>query len=124
MGGIASLNLLNHIRGVNAWAGIFPVCNVASTAANPLVKPSIDAAYPYAPTYLNDFSPVAITGDVPMLFWASPGDTVVPMASNATPCAAAAVADGGEARVIPTQGEHGDPSNYDGDTLLAFFDSH
>jgi hypothetical protein len=33
------------------------------------------------------------------------------------------VADGGSAVVVPTEGEHGDPSNFDLPALLAFFDS-
>lgn len=98
---------------VTAWALMYPVCDV-STISEPTLVASLRAAYPDGvPARL---SPVAWPGDVPVKVWASPDDTLVEKAANADRCAASV-----GARVVPTTGQHGDPSNFDGQALVDFF---
>jgi alpha-beta hydrolase superfamily lysophospholipase len=123
MGGVPSLEVMNRTSDVKAWAGIFPVCDVSTLKTNVAIQQQLHLAYPKG-VPLSRLSPIPIDGNVPMLFWASPGDRTVPAATNAAACAARVVKAGGDARVITTQGDHGDPSNYDPATLLAFFASH
>jgi hypothetical protein len=124
MGGLAGAQLVTDDppKGLRAYAGIFPVCDLSSVYAR--YQPQIEAAYGEG-TYeaLVTRSPVPFRTHVPVLMWASPTDTVVDKAANADVCAADAHAAGAPVRVIRTVGDHGDASNYDLDRLLEFFDS-
>jgi hypothetical protein len=104
MGGLDSLEVLRDVRPA-AWAGIYPVCNLRSVTGR--FGSAIDTA--------------GHVRGLPMIFWASPQDTVVPKRENTDMCAAAASRNGALVTVIPTHGQHGDPSNYQPARLLAFF---
>ncbi|MGY1639803.1 alpha/beta hydrolase family protein [Geodermatophilus sp. SYSU D00703] len=124
MGGLAGAQLVEQRRipGLRGYAGIFPLCDLSSVYDD--FAESIDAAYGSAVEgALEELSPVALGDAVPAVFWASDDDTVVDRGRNADVCAAQVVARGGSAVVVPTEGEHGDPSNFDLPALLAFFDA-
>jgi fermentation-respiration switch protein FrsA (DUF1100 family) len=123
MGGLPSLQLLGD-PGIKAWAGIYPVCNASTVVSNVDIKAQMDKAYPDAPTYLQDLSPVAIRTGKPMIFWASHDDATVPAATNTEACAADARRAGASVTVIPTTGNHGDGSNFEPTRLVEFFNSH
>lgn len=118
MGGLDGLRLTD---GAEAFAGIFPVCDLSSMARGPL-RASIAKVWGGAvPARL---SPVRVVRGrrLPMLFWASPGDTLVPKRPNTDRCAADARAAGARVEVIETVGDHGDASNFDPERLVRFFD--
>jgi alpha-beta hydrolase superfamily lysophospholipase len=124
MGGLAGARLVDsgHIAGLRAYAAIFPLCDLASVY--PGFRRSIDAAHgARVDSALDELSPVALSGAVPLRIWASPDDTTVAKDRNADVCAAEAAADGGVVTVVETEGDHGDPSNFDLPALLAFFGS-
>ncbi|MGY1692659.1 hypothetical protein [Geodermatophilus sp. SYSU D01105] len=124
MGGLAGARLVEdrRIEGLRAYAAIYPLCDLGSVYDD--YADSIDAAHgPAVADALEELSPVALGGGVPALFWASEDDTVVEKDRNADVCAAQVVADGGSATVVATEGEHGDPSNFDLPALLEFFDA-
>jgi fermentation-respiration switch protein FrsA (DUF1100 family) len=98
------------------------VCNLASIDAEGRYSAAIRAANGgTVPPAMSPVRPAPLRG-LPMRFWASPADTVVPKAQNTDLCAASATADGGRVTVTPTTGDHGDPSNFDADGLVGFFD--
>lgn len=130
MGGTASLLALRTLPDVKAWAGVFPMCNLASMYGTGLGRDEpIRRAYGGTDGDVRVALPVRspaipaaqVVQGLPMLFWASPGDTLVPKASNTDRCAALAEGRGARVRVVTTSGEHGDPSNFDRRALLAFF---
>ena len=124
MGGLAGAQLVTgrRIPRLRAYAGIYPLCDLGSVHDE--FAESIDAAFgPGVKRALDVLSPVALDGTVPTMFWASQDDTVVDKTRNADVCAAQVKADGGTAVVVPTEGEHGDPSNFDLDALLGLFES-
>jgi hypothetical protein len=59
-----------------------------------------------------------------MIVWASAGDTIVPRATNGASCVARARAAGTPATLVPTVGDHGDPSNFRPADVVRFFDAH
>ncbi|MEA2189917.1 MAG: hypothetical protein QOI73_38 [Solirubrobacteraceae bacterium] len=125
MGAFNGLQLLSTVH-VKAWAGIVPACNLRSIHALGRFAPSIRAAYgPKLAGALRANSPVRIAyrPGLPMRFWASPGDTVVPKAQNTDLCAGDARARGARVTVTSTGGDHGDPSNYDPAGILGLFAS-
>lgn len=106
MGALAAAQL-----NANAWAAIYPVCDVSSITKDSLEE-QIATVYPDgAPSNL---SPIAWP-ETPSIVWASPDDTMVSAADNAFTCAD---------DVIETEGEHGDKSNFDPERLVAFFAKH
>lgn len=120
MGGMDAMQLIDRVRPV-AWAGIFPVCNLAAEARDSRLVPSIQTAHPWGlPSHLSPVRPSRVRG-LRMMFWASYADTTVPRASNTDVCASYARSRGADVRVITTRGEHGDPSNYQPGRLAAFF---
>lgn len=124
MGGLAGAQLVtgDRIEGLRAYAGLQPLCDLASIYS--WFPDSIDAVYgPDAAAAVARLSPVRLDADVPVRLWASDADTVVTRARNAEVCAAQVRAAGGEAQVVPVSGDHGDPSHYDLPGLLAFFDA-
>jgi hypothetical protein len=111
---------------VKAWAGIVPACNLRSIYDLGRFAPSIRAAYgPKLAGALRAGSPVHIDyrRGLPMRFWASPADTVVPKALNTDVCAREARERGANVTVTTTGGDHGDPSDYDPDAVLRLFES-
>jgi fermentation-respiration switch protein FrsA (DUF1100 family) len=124
MGGSTALLAVDELPKVRAWAGVYPACNVRAVRRGGLFTESIDKAYPRR-SLLASRSPALprrLDG-LPMLFWASPDDSVVRTADNTTLCARKAERAGAKVRVITTVGDHGDPSNFDAATLVRFFDS-
>jgi pimeloyl-ACP methyl ester carboxylesterase len=134
MGGMDGTELLNHVRPV-AWAGIYPACNLHSIYVRPgeMVKGigtigpfagAIDSAYgTHVKAALRAESPVQFHGvrGMPMIFWSSPHDEVVPKVSNTDVCAAEARHEGAKVTVVSTTGNHGDKSNFDPARLLSVF---
>ena len=124
MGGLpaAQLTQRGRLPGLRAYAGIYPVCDLSSVQAR--FADSILAANGTGTAALvAQLSPVVLDGSVPIMMWASPGDTIVPSAQNAGACVDEARAAGGRAELVSTIGDHGDVSNFDLVALLAFFDS-
>ncbi|GAB3299739.1 hypothetical protein GCM10027451_01460 [Geodermatophilus aquaeductus] len=123
MGGLAGAQLVtgDRIEGLRAYAGIAPLCDLGSVYGD--FTESVDAAYGAdVDEALERLSPVRLDAGVPVRLWASEDDTVVARDRNADVCAAQVLADGGTAQVVATRGQHGDPSHYDLDGVLAFFD--
>jgi pimeloyl-ACP methyl ester carboxylesterase len=124
MGGLAAARLVadRRIEGLRAYAGIYPLCDLSSVYAD--FADSVDEAYgPGVEEALARLSPVPLDGDVPVLFWASVEDTTVDKVRNADVCAAQVLDDGGRAVVVETEGDHLDPSNFDLEAMLSFFES-
>jgi hypothetical protein len=125
MGGFDGLGLLGRVP-VKAWAGIFPACDLASVYAVGLYPGQIRGAYGAATrAALRARSPVAVDppSGLPMRFWASPDDRVIPKRQNTDACADLARRRGAQVEVTATRGDHGDASNYDAAGVLALFDS-
>jgi hypothetical protein len=57
---------------------------------------------------------------VPMRFYASPGDTVVPKAGHTDVLAALVATSARESAVVVCTGNHGDPSHFQPSDYLAF----
>lgn len=128
MGGFDGLALLDRVP-VKAWAGIFPACDLRSVYDLGLYPGQIRAAYRRSAKRLADAiaarSPIAFDppDGVPMRFWASPADRVIPKRENTDACAALARERGAKVEVTTTTGDHGDPSDYDAAGVLRLFDS-
>ena len=130
MGGFNGLQLVARDRAVKAWAGIFPACDLRSVYAVGLYPGQIRRAYHRAAkgtvdAALRGRSPTAVEPPpgLPMRFWASPEDRVIPKRQNTDACAALARRAGARVRVTTTRGDHGDPSNYDPAGVVELFDS-
>lgn len=128
MGGFNGLQILDDVP-VKAWAGIFPACDLRSVYDLGLYRGPIRAAYDRTGRRFGDAmarrSPVEFDppDGLPMRFWASPGDRVIPKRENTDACAAIARRRGARVEVTTTTGDHGDPSNYDAQGVLRLFDS-
>lgn len=120
MGGLASLQLANRLPHVKAWVGIYPVCNLATMTAR---YPDTALAWPGGTA--DRLSPVDLSAmrGLKMMFFASPGDTVVPKATNTDRCAARATAAGASVQVVETTGEHGDKSTFQPALVVSFLDA-
>jgi hypothetical protein len=122
MGGLAGAQLVDdgRIEGLRGYVGIYPVCDLSSVYVD--YRPSVDAAHgPGVEQALAALSPVGLRAAVPVLLYASEGDTRVPKDRNADVCAAQVRAEGGTVEVVQTVGDHGDPSNFDLEGMLDFF---
>lgn len=129
MGGLDGFQVLGRVA-VKAWAGIFPACDLGSVWDVGLYRGQIRAAYGLGARAsprraLRGRSPVAIDPPqgLPMRFWASPGDRVIPTRPNTAACAAIARRRGARVEVTTTRGDHGHISNYDPAGVLALFQS-
>lgn len=121
MGGLAGWQLTD-LPKLRAWAGIYPVCNLASVYRLRTYAAQIRKAFgEHLADALRRLSHPVFKRPLPVILWASPRDRVVPKSQNADECAAAARAAGGAVREIATSGDHGDRSNFDATTLVAFF---
>jgi hypothetical protein len=130
MGGFDGLALLEHDNAVKAWAGIFPACDLRAVYRVGLYPGQIRRAYGLAPNQpvdavLRARSPTAVRPrpGLPMRFWASPDDRVIPKRSNTDVCAALARRAGARVEVTTTRGDHGDASNYDPGGVVELFDA-
>lgn len=123
MGAFNGLQLLTDVP-VKAWAGIVPACNLASVYERfgDAIRRAHGAKLAEA---LRLGSPIKAEygRGLPMRFWASPGDRVVPKAQNTDLCARDARARGAKVTVTTTGGDHADNSNYDPAGVLKLFDS-
>ncbi|MGT2426634.1 alpha/beta hydrolase family protein [Amnibacterium kyonggiense] len=120
MGGLATMQLARTVPDVRAATAWFPVCDIR-TMRERRFQATIRAAWrgrSRAP-----ISPVRV-GDTPLTVWASPEDTTVDAATNAAVCVAEAKASGAPVTYIQTSGEHGDPSNYQPDVVVRFFEKY
>ena len=129
MGGLDGFQILGRTP-VKAWAGIFPACHLASVWDRGLYRDQIRAAYGLTATQspratLRGRSPVSVDppAGLPMRFWASPGDRVIPTRPNTAACAAIARRRGARVEVTTTRGDHGHISNYDPAGVLRLFES-
>ncbi len=131
MGGLSSLLALaeRRIPGVVGWLGVYPVTNLRSMFDGGFTQ-QVRNAYSLA----NDGEYAAKTAGhdpnlmdagafrgVPMRFYASPADTLVPKATNTDLFAAKVATLAPEATVITASGEHGDQSHFQPSDALAFF---
>ena len=129
MGGLDGFQVLGRVA-VKAWAGIFPACHLASVWDVGLYRGQIRAAYGLSARAsprgaLRGRSPVSIDppAGLPMRFWASPDDRVIPTRPNTAACAAIARRRGARVEVTTTRGDHGHISNYDPAGVLKLFES-
>lgn len=121
MGGLAGMQLGNRLTAARALVGIYPVCDLRTMLRHRSFTAAIAAAW--AGRGAEAVEPVA-PARLPTMVWASAGDTVVPRASNGASCVARARAAGTSATLVPTAGEHGDPSNFQAAAVVRFFDAH
>ena len=122
MGGLDALQLIPRER-ITAWAAIYPVVDIRSIART-LPRPDAEIRRASSVATLSP-ARVADARGLPMIFWASPHDTLVRKRLNTDVAAAEASHDGAHVTVLstigPTIGQHGDPSNFQPGRLLAFF---
>jgi pimeloyl-ACP methyl ester carboxylesterase len=122
MGGLASLQLIDTLPDVAAWAGIYPVCNLDSVAAT---FPAALDAYGVAEwVSIPELSPVIPAGvdGLPMLFFHSPNDHAVPMDTNTTECSRIYEQNGAAVEVVQVIGDHGNQSAFQPERMVAFLD--
>lgn len=128
MGGITMLNSITQraLDGAKGWIGISPVCNLGVALTSPELGWRARFAWKYeAPEVVADHDPMQTTkvtalSGLPMLFTASPGDTVVPIAEHTTACAQRFTAAGAVVSVLPTNGDHADVRTYPAKAILGF----
>jgi pimeloyl-ACP methyl ester carboxylesterase len=115
MGGLSALRLIAHLP-VRAWVGIYPVCSLRSIVRRGGYDESIADAHGgevrRAVARLSPALPRRGLRGLPMRFYASEADTVVPKGVNADRCAALARRRGARARVVQARGDHGHPSHF------------
>jgi acetyl esterase/lipase len=133
MGGLDSLLSLSEgkIPAVRGWLGVYPVCNLANLYTNAGFTGLINTAFGITGTgtltYANltfGHDPLLKWGNVfrnvPMRFYASAADTLVPKSSNADLLAALVLGSTRENSVVVCSGNHGDPSHFQASDWLAF----
>lgn len=134
MGGIVTWNAISHgaLKPLAA-VGIYPVCNLADMYTKDVFRPTIQTAYGFtSPSgYLSatrGFDPIldppSTFVDIPIQIWASRSDRIVVRSRNEDPFAKAINAAGGSVTIHTSQGDHGDPSNFDAHAVIAFFYAH
>ena len=133
MGGLDGLSAIAQGKiKVVGWLGTYPVCNLANLYALGGFTGAINTAYGITgvgiATYANKTwgnDPALKQGfnwrHIPMRFYASSGDTVVPKANNTDVLAALVAGSCRESTVVACTGNHGDPSHFDATSYLAFF---
>lgn len=125
MGGLSSLQTV-AARQIPAagWAGIYPVCSIENLHGLGRFAKIIEQAHggpgKWAPRDPVGLPPESFKG-VPMRFYASYGDTIVPQGPNTDAMAARVKAAAAECEVIECQGDHGHPSHFQSADLIAFF---
>ncbi len=132
MGAVASLNAIHKLLyPISAWVGIYPVCSLADQYAFVAGHTTqINTAYgiPGSGTYAAQtagFDPLLAEADkfsgVPMLFFASEGDTLVRKAQN-TDALVSHLASYAQTQVVVHTGDHGDASAFQPTAVADFFD--
>lgn len=129
MGGLASLvGISQGAFQADGWAGIFPACSLAQPYAGSFTA-VIKTAYGIASDGSDYASktaghdPVLMSGSLftlPMRFYASTADTVIPKASHTDVMAALVAATTPESTVVACSGDHGDPSHFQPTDLVDF----
>jgi pimeloyl-ACP methyl ester carboxylesterase len=133
MGGIVTWNAISHgtLKPL-AVVGIYPACNLAAMYTNSVFVPTIQTAYGFTSSEgyaaaTNGFDPMLTRPStfvrMPIQIWASNSDHVVVRSQNENPFASAINAAGGSVIIHTSQGEHGDPSNFDAPAVISFFSS-
>lgn len=125
MGGLSLPGVVSGVRATAA-AAWYPVCNMASVITAGRFNDKIARAYGGSLEPPAGLSPVSFAAQpsLHLAIWASPADTVVPKAENADVCASQARAAGIQVVEVPTTGDHGDPSNFQPDNLVTFFNQY
>lgn len=134
MGGLSGLLCVaDGTIPVAGWYGIYPVCSLADMWADGLgtYADAIKAAYGIAPDG-SDYvaktaghDPLLLAGslyDIPMRFTASPDDTVVDKTANSDAMSALVADYTPEETVVACTGNHGNPSHFQPDDVIAFID--
>lgn len=133
MGGVSGLLTFaaGTIPNVKAWAGIYPVCNLAESYSHvvPSFSGQIDTAYdiPGGGSYAAQTSghdPALLASSTwnskYLRFYASAADTSVPKADH-TDVIAANASGATEASVAVCTGNHGDSSHFQPSDLISFY---
>ena len=133
MGGIVTWNAVSHgTLNPRAVVGIYPVCNLAAVYTEHAFVPTIEAAYGFdsAAGYAaatRGFDPMLTSPsafvDFPIQIWASYSDHSVLRWQNTDAFARTINAAGGRVIIHSSQGNHGDPSNFDAPAVISFFSS-
>jgi fermentation-respiration switch protein FrsA (DUF1100 family) len=134
MGGIVTWNAIS-LGAVKPLAvvGIYPVCSLANMYTNSVFAPTIQSAYGFnSPqrysTATAGFDPLLTPAHTfagfPILIWSSYSDHAVSRSKNEDLFSAAINAAGGSVTLRTSQGDHGDPSNFDAAAVISFFSSH
>ena len=133
MGGLDTLSAIAQGKfPVSGALLTYPVCNLANLHLLGVYTSAINAAYgitgagiyTYAnQTYGMDPCLKAATAyrDIPMRFYASAGDTVVPKANNTDVLRAIVANSRAESTVVLCTGNHGDASHFQPSDYVAFF---
>lgn len=135
MGGMDGLLVLaqNKVQGVVGWLGTYPVCNLANLYGLGTYTGSINTAYGITGAGIQTYAHQTRGNDpslgfgglafrnVPMRFYASPSDTVVPKANNTDPFKAFVQSSTRESVVVVCSGNHGDPSHFQPTDYVSFF---
>jgi hypothetical protein len=141
MGGITGFNAIAHcqnlnIYNVNAIVGIYPTANLEALYNNGTGSLAPDIATAYGITDSSQFQTKTSGYDplndndgkgfarIPMLFWSSYGDTVVPRISNSDAWSAKMNGLGGNVVVNTSTGNHGDTSNFVPSAVVDFFNKY
>jgi pimeloyl-ACP methyl ester carboxylesterase len=131
MGGLSSLRCVLEacVPDIDGWIGIYPVVDqrtmVDASVAGELVPEILErfgGRPPSSKVPLEQAEALAAL-DLPMIVWASPDDTVVPMDTNAVELERRITDAGGSIERREAEGEHLDPSHIDVPALVAFLES-
>ncbi len=122
MGGLDGVQLIDLLHPF-AWAGIYPVDNLASIgpSISPLYWQIFETAWEGQPPKSVSPAKAEDVTDLPVLLWASPEDTIVPKVENADVMAHWMRRGGAHVTEVTTEGDHGDPSNFQPARLVRFF---
>ncbi|KAA6463119.1 alpha/beta hydrolase [Acidobacteria bacterium AB60] len=131
MGGIVTWNAIAHgaLKPL-AVVGIYPVCSLAAMDKNAVLEPTIQSAYGFSAQtgyatatsgYDPMLAPASPYSSFPIAVWASYADHVVVRSANEDPFALKIQAAGGNVVIHTSSGEHGDLSNFDASSVVAFF---
>jgi pimeloyl-ACP methyl ester carboxylesterase len=133
MGGIVTWNAISHhaLRPL-AVVGIYPACSLANMYTKAAFVSTIQSAYGFnSPEGYRSatagfdplLTPASTFASYPIQMWASYSDQTVSRAKNEDLFATAINAAGGNAIIHTSQGDHGDPSNFDARAVISFFSS-
>lgn len=134
MGGLAMLNLLRSgvVPNLRAAAGIGAVCDLEAMYLGGSFTAAIEAAYEFSgpaqfPAATAGFNPMtADPGEmavIPIRYWASPGDVLVPKAAHSDALVARIASVNPDASVVDCTGGHLDVNQYRPAELLEFFEA-